>query len=101
MKIFFISDSVEVKKPSFFGSCRFTLTILCNLGVFQMMILRFNLSMAIVCMTDSNQNDIILQQPNSSRNVTVFDSENHSTNSLQVCIINIMSLREGNDLILN
>lgn len=42
---------VEMKKPFFIGSSRFVLTILCNLGVFQMMILRFNVSMAIVCMT--------------------------------------------------
>ena len=95
MKLFFILDFVEVKKPSFFGSCRFTLTILCNLGVFQMMILRFNLSMAIVCMTDSNQNDIILQQTNSSNNASVFDSQNYSTNTLQVCNIKATAINSN------
>jgi len=45
---------VEMKRPSFIGSSRFVLTILCNLGVFQMMILRFNVSMAIVCMTKND-----------------------------------------------
>ena len=43
-----------MKRPSFIGSSRFVLTILCNLGVFQMMILRFNVSMAIVCMTKND-----------------------------------------------
>ena len=48
------TDVVETKRPSFIGSSRFVLTILCNLGVFQMMILRFNVSMAIVCMTKND-----------------------------------------------
>ena len=48
------TDVVEMKRPSFIGSSRFVLTILCNLGVFQMMILRFNVSMAIVCMTKND-----------------------------------------------
>ena len=48
------TEVVEMKRPSFIGSSRFVLTILCNLGVFQMMILRFNVSMAIVCMTKND-----------------------------------------------
>ena len=58
---------METKKPPFIGSCRFTLMILCNLGVFQMMILRFNLSMAIVCMTTSEIDDDNKDNTNSTR----------------------------------
>ena len=33
------------------GSCRLVLVILCNLGLFHLMLMRFNISVAIVCMT--------------------------------------------------
>ena len=52
--------------------------ILCNLGVFQMMILRFNLSMAIVCMTDSNQKNITLHEPKSTQDDFSLNSSNIS-----------------------
>ena len=57
--------------------------ILCNLGVFQMMILRFNLSMAIVCMTDSNQKNITLHEPKSTQD----DFSSNSSNISQVLVL--------------
>ena len=57
--------------------------ILCNLGVFQMMILRFNLSMAIVCMTDNNRKNI---EPHELLSTQDNFSSNYSTNTSQVHI---------------
>ena len=40
-----------VAPPALLGSCRFGVLVLVFAAMFQMMILRFNLSMAIVCMS--------------------------------------------------
>ena len=40
--------------PALFGSCRLTLAILCFVAIFEFMLMRFNISMAIVCMTKSD-----------------------------------------------
>ena len=39
--------------PALLGSCRLTVAVLCFVAIFQFMIQRFNISMAIVCMTKS------------------------------------------------
>ena len=39
--------------PPLAGSCRLTVVLLCFLGIFQMIILRFNISMGMVCMVDT------------------------------------------------
>ena len=80
--------SVGIKKPSFIGSCRFTLMILCNLGVFQMMILRFNLSMAIVCMTEKDpKSSINLNETDSIHESFSLNTQNDSSNISQVHIV--------------
>ena len=84
-----VVDSVEIKQPSFIGSCRFTLMILCNLGVFQMMILRFNLSMAIVCMTEKEpQSSINTNETDSIEDNFSLNTRNDSSNIFQVRIVN-------------
>ena len=86
--IIIVVDSVEIKQPSFIGSCRFTLMILCNLGVFQMMILRFNLSMAIVCMTEKDPKFSI--KPNETDLIEdnfIMNTSNDSSNVFQVRIV--------------
>ena len=40
--------------PALFGSCRLTLAVLCFVAIFEFMIMRFNISMAIVCMTKAD-----------------------------------------------
>ena len=83
-----VVDSVEIKQPSFIGSCRFTLMILCNLGVFQMMILRFNLSMAIVCMTEKDtQSSINLNETDSIQENFSLNTQTDSSNIFQVRIV--------------
>ena len=44
---------LPTKPPRFFGSCRFRLVILCLFGIILIMYLRYNLSMAIVCMSEN------------------------------------------------
>ncbi len=46
-------EVVKLKRPPLWGSCRMTLVILSYFGIFLLMILRFNLSMAVVCMTEN------------------------------------------------
>ena len=45
------ASSSDVPTVKLWGSCRLVVVILCNLGLFFIMYLRFNLSVAIVCMT--------------------------------------------------
>jgi hypothetical protein len=59
--------------------------ILCNLGVFQMMILRFNLSMAIVCMTDSKYNGIDIDETNLTYIMDIVDSDGSPAITTKVC----------------
>ena len=47
-------ESVIVKDYPLWGSCRLTLVILGFFGAMLISILRFNFSMAIVCMTDED-----------------------------------------------
>jgi len=54
--------------PRFFGSCRFTLTVMCFFGVYHLMALRFNISMAMVCM--SSDPTIKLSMNSSAQNFT-------------------------------
>ena len=75
-----------MKKPPLIGSSRFLLMILCNLGVFQMMILRFNLSMAIVCMTDRQYNNISIDDRNLTYGLDIVDSDDSPANTTKVCI---------------
>ena len=46
----------EAKRPKVWGSARMTMTILSFFALFHVMLLRFNLSMAIVCMTGTTLN---------------------------------------------
>ena len=43
--------------PALFGSCRLTLAVLCFVAIFEFMYQRFNISMAIVCMTKASTSD--------------------------------------------
>ena len=52
-----MAKSVETIPAPLLGSCRFVLMILGTFAMFLMMFLRFNLSMAIVCMTNSENNN--------------------------------------------
>ena len=76
--------SIEIKKPPFFGSCRFTLMVLCNFGIFQMMLLRFNLSMAIVCMTKPDDDEDITFGNIRSENSNQTLSHVNSSDTVQV-----------------
>ena len=48
-------QTTAAQPAKLWGSCRLVLVILCNLGLFFVMMLRFNLSVAIVCMTKTDK----------------------------------------------
>ena len=53
-------ESSNSQRPALFGSSRMTLVILCFNCAVIMMVLRFNFSMAIVCMTDDAKSNSTL-----------------------------------------
>ena len=51
---------IAMNEPKYplLGSCRLVLTIMVFFGVYHLMALRFNLSMALVCMTNDPTEDV-------------------------------------------
>ena len=63
----------EPKYP-LFGSCRLVLTIMVFFGVYHLMALRFNLSMALVCMTNDPTEDVE-NRNTSNETITIQDDK--------------------------
>eukprot|EP00092_Neocalanus_flemingeri_P024646 GFUD01026731.1.p1 GENE.GFUD01026731.1~~GFUD01026731.1.p1 ORF type:complete len:504 (+),score=120.85 GFUD01026731.1:68-1579(+) len=67
----------EPKYP-LLGSCRLVLTIMVFFGVYHLMALRFNLSMALVCMTNDPTEDVKSRDISNDSITIVDDEDTHS-----------------------
>jgi len=58
------------------GSCRLVLTIMVFFGVYHLMALRFNLSMALVCMTNDPTENVESRNSSNENTITIEDKAN-------------------------